>query len=81
VTNGSVISRTTTQHPRQGHFRVSSLKAALHRRADQELRVGIAHTLVEEIGIATELLRRREGDLIDAVLDRDLARGRNAAIR
>jgi len=38
--------------------------------------VGGARSLAEEIGIAAEVLGRRERDCIDAVLDRDMAGGR-----
>jgi hypothetical protein len=44
------------QHLGQDHFRVSCLKAALYRGLDPALRLGLAHAVAEEIGIATEVL-------------------------
>jgi hypothetical protein len=38
----------------------------------------VAHALAEEIGIATKVLRRRERDRIDTLLDDDTAGGRKA---
>ena len=64
------------QHSGQGHFRISGLEAALHRGSDPALGLGVAHTLAEESGIATEVLDRRERDRIDPLLDRDLADSR-----
>ena len=64
------------QHPGEGHFRVSRLEAARERGLDALLGLGGAHTHAEEIGIATEVLDRRQRDGIDPVLDRDMAGGR-----
>ena len=44
---------------------LSGLKASLHRGLDQALRFGGVHPLAEEIGIATEVVGRREGDRVD----------------
>jgi hypothetical protein len=43
-------------HPGQRHFRVSRLEAALHRRPEPALRLGVVRGLAEEIGIAPEIL-------------------------
>lgn len=48
----------------------------MKRGSDPALRLGVEHALAEEIGIATEVLGRRERDRIDPVLDRDMAGGR-----
>jgi hypothetical protein len=64
------------QHPAQGHFRISGLEAALHRCSDPALRLGVEHALAEEIGVAPEVLGRRERDPIDPILDRAVAGGR-----
>ena len=74
----STISRVgqVAQHPAQGHFRISGLEAALHRGSDPALRLGVEHALAEEIGVAPEVLGRRERDLIDPILDRAVAGGR-----
>ena len=40
----------------QGHFRVSGLEAAFHRCLHLDLVLRAAHTLDEEIGIATDVL-------------------------
>jgi hypothetical protein len=63
------------QQPRQVHFRVSGLEAALQRGLEPSLGLRVAHALAEESGIATEVLSRRESDRIDVVLDRDTAGG------
>jgi hypothetical protein len=44
---------------------------------DQKLgtALGVTHALAEEIGIAAEVLGRRQRDRIDPVLDRELAGG------
>src|SRR5712691_3713630 len=67
------------KQPGQVHFRLSGLEAALQRGSEPALGLGIAQALAEEIGIATEVLGRRERDRIDAVLDRDKAGGRKPA--
>jgi hypothetical protein len=59
------------QHPGQGHFCGSRLEAFVHRGLDPALRFGIAHAFAEEIGIATEVLGRRERGRIDPILERD----------
>ena len=64
------------QQPGQVHFRVSGLQAALRRRLESVLNLGVARALAEEIRIATKVLDGREGDRIDALLDRDEAGGR-----
>src|ERR1700719_4592274 len=64
------------QQPRQVHFPLSGLEAALERCLESALRLGIARSLAEEIGVATEVLDRCERDRIDAVLDRGQAGGR-----
>src|SRR5262245_57411760 len=66
------------QQAGQVHFRLSGLKAALQRGLEPALGLGVARALAKEIGIATEILGRRERDRIDAVLDRDEAGGRKA---
>src|SRR5262249_52115840 len=71
----STITQLAHQ-PGQVHFRVSGLESALDRGLDALLGLGVAHALAEEIGIATEVLGRRECDRIDPVLDRDQASGR-----
>src|SRR4029450_6393210 len=63
------------QQPAQGHFRLSRLEAACERGLDALLGLGVAHTLAEESGIATEVLDWRERDRIDPLLDHDLADG------
>jgi hypothetical protein len=40
------------------------------------LRLGVAHALTEEIGVAPEVLGRRKRDRIDPILDRAVAGGR-----
>jgi hypothetical protein len=62
-------------HSAKGQFRFSGLEAALHRGLDALLRLGVEHALAEEIGVAPEVLGRRERDRIDPVLDHDLASG------
>jgi hypothetical protein len=54
------------------------LQAALHRGSDSALHLRGAHCLAEQIGIAAEVLRRCERDRIDALLDRDVAGGRES---
>ena len=76
----SAVGRVA-QQPAQGKFRVSGLEAALHRGLNPALRLGVAHALAEEIGIAAEVLRRCKRDRIDPVPDHDLANGRKRAIR
>jgi len=39
------------------------------------LGLGLTGSIAEEVGIATEVLGRRERDRIDAVLDRNMAGG------
>ena len=52
------------------------------RGLDQALRFGGVHLLAEEIGIATEVVGRREGDRVDAILDGDrMPAAGNLAIR
>src|SRR5262245_17654153 len=66
---GSTV-RQLRHHPAQVHFRVSRLEAALHRRADPALGLGIAAGFQEEVRIATEVRRRRERAGTDALLDK-----------
>jgi hypothetical protein len=61
------------QQPGQVHFRISGLKAALERGLDALLGLRVAHAFGKEIGIATEVLDRRQRNCIDPVLDRDAA--------
>jgi hypothetical protein len=65
-----------SQHSAQGHFGVTSLKAALHRCLELALGLGGTHALAEEIGIAAEVRDWRQRDRIDPFLNRDLAGGR-----
>src|SRR6266852_9011713 len=53
------------QQPAQGHFRLSGLEAALEPSLGQPLGLGVTYALAEEIGVATEVLDRRERDRID----------------
>ena len=48
----------------------------VQRGSDAPLRLALAHALAEEIRIAAEVLGRRRRDRVDAVLDRDMAGGR-----
>jgi hypothetical protein len=52
--------------------------ANIRRGGHPALKIRIAHSLAEEIGIAAELLRRCERDRIDQVLDYDIAVSREA---
>ena len=65
-------------HPAQGHLRVSGLESALHRGPNPILRLGVAHALTEEIGIAAEVLGPRKRYGIDAGFERERAGGRKA---
>src|SRR5262249_39558006 len=56
----SILVSQLAQHPGQIQFPGSGLKAALHRGVDPALDLGGARALTEEIGIATEVLDRRE---------------------
>ena len=57
------------QQSAQSHFRLSSLKAVFHRGLGALLGLGSAGALAEEIGIAAEVLGRRERDRVDALLE------------
>jgi hypothetical protein len=50
------------QHPPEIQFRVSGLEAALERRLELPLSFRPLRALAEQIGIATEVLCRRERD-------------------
>lgn len=63
-------------NPRQGHFPISGLEAALPCGFDSALRFRVADALAEEIRIAAEVLDWRQRNRIDAILDRDMAGGR-----
>src|SRR5215475_2489992 len=72
---GSAVTQLA-QHPGQVLFRVSGLEAAPERGLKAALGLGLAGSLAEEVGIATEVLSRRKRDRIDAVLDRNMPGGR-----
>ena len=57
------------QQAGKGQFRVSGLKAVLKRCRDERLGFRVAHSLAEQIGVATEILDGGERDGVDAVLD------------
>src|SRR5258706_16318928 len=59
----------------QVHFCVSRLEAAFHRGLHASLVLQSAHTLDEEIGIATNILGRSESDSVDSILDYGVAGG------
>ncbi len=58
-----------SQHAGQVQFGVSGLEAALERGLESALGFGVARTLAEEIGIATEVLHWRERDRVDPLFD------------
>src|SRR5262249_49974229 len=70
------VTRQFSQHSGQSNFALSSLKATFHRSLDLALGLGRPHPLAEEIGVAAEVLHRRQRDPIDSVLDRELTGGR-----
>ena len=57
------------QEPAQGKFGVAGLEAALDRRLDAFFGLRAAHALSEKIGIATEILDRRQRDSIDPLFE------------
>ena len=59
-------------------LRVPRLEAALERGPDPGLRLGLGHALAEAIGVAAEVVDRRERDGVDALLDCGVAGGREA---
>src|SRR5262249_1591881 len=63
------------QHPSEVHFRLSGLETGLERRLEQPLRLGFARALAEQIGIAAEILGRRERNCIDPLLHGEEAGG------
>jgi hypothetical protein len=63
-------------HQAQSHFRLSGLETAPHRSLNSALRFRVAVALEKEIGIATEILGRRQRDRIDSVFQQDLSGGR-----
>src|SRR5690348_4142194 len=64
----STVSQIS-QHPCQSHFPFPGLEAVIHRGLSLSLGLRAAYGIAEEIGIATELLGRRQGDRVDAILD------------
>ena len=76
MTSGWWPTTAVAQHVGQRHLAVSGLEAALHRALDTGLRLAVAHAFSEEIGIATEVLGRRERDRVDPILDHGMACGR-----
>lgn len=69
------LASQVIQHARQGHFRSSGLEATLHRSFDPILRFRLAHTVEEETRITAKIVRRRERDRIDPLLDYGKAKG------
>src|SRR5262249_26014119 len=67
-----------THHQAERHFAIVSLKPARHGDPDPALCLGIARTLEKEIRIATEIIRWRQRDRIDALLERGAAGGRKS---
>jgi hypothetical protein len=67
--------------PAQRQFRLPGLAAAHDRSLHALFRLGIAHTLAEQIGVTAKLLDGRERDGIDPRLDNDTAATGNPAIR
>ena len=78
VTAGAHLRWCSRRHG-QIHFRVSGLEASLQRSLQSTLGLGGLRTLAEKIGIATEVLGRRESDRVDPVLERAEARRREIA--
>ena len=64
------------EHRGQVHFRVPGLETAPKRGCEQALRLGLAHRLGKEVGIATEVVGWRERDRVDALLDHGMPGGR-----
>ena len=64
--------------PGEVHLRIAGLEAALHRGLVPLLGLGVSARLEEEIGIAAEVLDRRERDRVDPILDDGLSGGREA---
>src|SRR5512132_244810 len=57
---------------------VSGLQATAHGGLDTTLRLGVAHLLREEIGVAAEVVCRCECDRVDTVLDLEQPGGRES---
>src|SRR4051794_7847825 len=66
------------EHAGKGQLALGGLEAARHRRSGPLLRGRLARKLREEIGVAPELLGRRERDRADAVLGGRQRGGREA---
>jgi hypothetical protein len=62
----------------KGQFRVTRLEALLQRGRDEPLGVGSTHFLAEEIGVATKILDGGERDRVHAILDDEMAGGRES---
>src|SRR5207253_2010414 len=73
-----LLAFQATQHLREGHLRLSRLKAPFHRGFDPVLRLWIADTFKEQGRIPTEVFRRRERERIDSLLDCGKADSRKA---
>ena len=68
--------RQITDDVRELHLHLSGLQPSAHGGLNSALRLRVPYPFAEEIGIATEVLGRRERDRVDPVLDRHMAGGR-----